>query len=113
MFKAIIEFMSDPDHRGSIIWVFATNRPDLLDAAFRTGRIDKRIPFTPPADRERGEVLIRLAQRSGLLSEGEELPTEALTTLIGKTRGQTIAELEGLVLKANELFWDEGQNGML
>ena len=111
VFKAIIEFMSDPDHRGSIIWVFATNRPDLLDAAFRTGRIDKRIPFTPPADRERGEVLIRLAQRSGLLSEGEELPTEALTTLIGKTRGQTIAELEGLVLKANELRWDEGLCG--
>ncbi len=111
VFKAIIEFMSDPDHRGSIIWVFATNRPDLLDAAFRSGRIDKRIPFTPPGDQERGAVLMRLAHHSGLLGADKELPNDALTTLISQTRGQTIAELEGLVLKANELRWDEGLCG--
>jgi len=111
VFKAIIEFMSDPDNRGSIIWVFATNRPDLLDAAFRSGRIDKRIPFTPPADQERGDVLAVQARRAGLLADGETLSAAGLAQLITATRGQTIAELEAIVLKATELFYDDGISG--
>jgi len=111
VFKAIIEFMSDPDHRGNIIWVFATNRPDLLDAAFRTGRIDKRIPFTPPGDTERSEVLTKLALKAELLPQGGKLRGDTLQAVVAATRGQTIAELEGLVLKASELAYDDSLGG--
>ncbi len=54
----LFEFMSDTDMRGEVLWIAASNRPDLLDAAMlREGRFDEKIPFFPPNAEERGEIL--------------------------------------------------------
>ncbi|MGD9495257.1 MAG: ATP-binding protein [Armatimonadota bacterium] len=52
----LLEFMGDPNHRGEIIWIGATNRPDLLDvAALR--RFDRIFPFMNPTDEARVELI--------------------------------------------------------
>ncbi len=48
-----MEFMARSDLRGKVIWIGATNRPDLVDPAFmRPGRFDLRVPFLPPISTE-------------------------------------------------------------
>jgi len=53
-----MKFMARSDLRGKVIWIGASNRPDLIDAAFlRPGRSDLRVPFLPPAtDEERVKI---------------------------------------------------------
>ena len=49
LFGKMLEFMSDSALRGRVLWVFASNRPDLLDPAFkRDGRCDMRVPVLHP-----------------------------------------------------------------
>ena len=53
LFKKILECMSDPALRGKVLWIMATNRPDLIDPAMkRPGRCDLRIPFLPADERQ-------------------------------------------------------------
>lgn len=52
-FKKDLEIMSDPALRGKVLFIFASNKPELIDAAFlRAGRCDLRIPFPPFEARE-------------------------------------------------------------
>lgn len=52
LFKKMLEIMSDTSWRGKILWLFATNRPDLIDSAMkRDGRCDMRVPFLPPDEK--------------------------------------------------------------
>lgn len=53
LFKKMLEFMSNPQNRGRILFMFATNRPDLLDSAMkRDGRCDLRLAFLPPDEEQ-------------------------------------------------------------
>ncbi len=48
LFKKLLEAMSDADQRGRVLWLLATNRPDIIDPALkRAGRCDLRVPFLP------------------------------------------------------------------
>jgi hypothetical protein len=43
-FKRLMEFMSDTSHRGKVVFLAASNRPDLMDPALRRpGRFDKLV----------------------------------------------------------------------
>ncbi len=53
LFKKMLEVMSDTSLRGKVLWILASNRPDLIDPAMkRPGRCDLRIPFLPPTEEE-------------------------------------------------------------
>lgn len=128
MFARILEVMSDADNRGKILWVAATNRPDMLDDALLR-RFDRVIPLlAPDADESRrifaamptmlskqsgGKISITYGgdlQQSGKVDEyGRLAPTAAdlakFDTLAAQSaeRGLTGAEIEIVVRRAVEL----------
>ncbi|MGE5673802.1 MAG: ATP-binding protein [Mycobacterium leprae] len=104
LFARMLDFMSDPKHRGKIVFVAATNRPDLMDPALkRPGRFDRKIPFLMPGWAQRVAVLQAIQQRYQI--PGAVNWEEAAE----QTEGYTGAELESVVLKAWELAEDAGR----
>ena len=102
LFKRLLEFMSDTRHRGKIIWIGISNRPDLLDAALkRPGRFDRKLPILPPDAKGRQEIFkVMLAKYS--IAHNIDLALVA-----EKTDGYTGAEIEALVLKSLEVSEDD------
>ena len=50
LYSMIAQEMSNTANRGKVIWVFASSRPDLIEADLkRPGRIDVKIPILPAA----------------------------------------------------------------
>lgn len=92
------EFMSDTRHRGRVLIVMMTNRPDKLDTDLkRPGRFDLKIPFFfPETEGERVAIAQAIAKRAKLGLEGpidwDELGRRAA--------GYSAAEIEAVVLAA-------------
>ena len=105
IFKRLIEFMSDTGHRGRIVFLAASNRPDLMDAALRRpGRFDKKIPFLIPDADEREAIFKVMALKYGL--KLESVPASCVKT----TEGWTGAEIELVTVKAVEVMEDQGKS---
>jgi AAA+ superfamily predicted ATPase len=97
LFSGMLEFFGDDAHRGDILGLFLTNRPDLMDPAWLS-RMEVRIPILPAATAEtRGDILGRILRRMG-----EDVPLDApwLTDLGGLVDGFSGRDLEGTVVKA-------------
>jgi len=102
IFQRLLEFMADTGHRGEIVFLAATNRPDLMDAALRRpGRFDKKVPFLISVRDERDAIFRVMARR--YLGHEVEAPDEVLDS----TEGWTGAEIEAAVVKAAEIMEDE------
>ena len=55
---SLVNAMSDTSLRGKVLWVGATNRPDLMPAIFRrTGIFDHKFILLPPTPFERAAIL--------------------------------------------------------
>lgn len=110
VFKRLMEIMSDTAWRGKIVWVAASNRPDLLDAALlRPGRLDKKIPILAPDTDERAAILAVLTQEA--FGPDAALPSpEEYSRLAEQMEGYTGAEIEGIVGKASQLKAYAGQS---
>ena len=102
IFQRLLEFMADTSHRGEIVFLATTNRPDLMDAALRRpGRFDKKVPFLISSRDERDAIFRVMARR--YLGQEVEAPDEVLDS----TEGWTGAEIEATVVKAAEIVEDE------
>ncbi len=98
VFGMLLEFMAREEFRGRIIWIAASNRPDLVDAAMlRPGRFDRKVPMLPPDEAERVQILRVLARRFRVNADDLTLEVTAAAT-----EGWTGAELEAITLKAAE-----------
>jgi AAA+ superfamily predicted ATPase len=96
------EFMSDTSHRGRIVFVMMTNRPDKLDTDLkRPGRFDLKIPFFHPEDAMERAAILRAQVRR--LKVDADLPDNALLPILQGLEGYAAADLEALVL----LAWDD------
>lgn len=110
IFQRLLEFMSDGSHRGRIVFLAATNRPDMMDAALRRpGRFDKKIPFLVPDRAERGAIIDVMGRR---YLGGDRWGEDIIDTL-SLTEGWTGAELEAALVKAAEIVEDEKLNPTL
>lgn len=103
IFQRMLEFMADPALRGKVVFIGATNRPDLMDAALkRPGRFDRSIPFLVPEPEDR-TAIIKIMARKYMLVDDIKVTDEILAL----SDGWTGAELEAAVMKADELLYDE------
>lgn len=105
-FGRLLEFFGDTAHRGEIMLVAASNRPDLVDDAFkRAGRIDVICPLLPPADAgERDDVLRAIMVRHGVQVGASGPAFNAACTRVAETTDDwTPAELEALVVRAKAI----------
>lgn len=103
------EFMSDTRHRGRVLIVMMTNRPDKLDTDLkRPGRFDLKIPFFfPEAHEERMAVAQAVAKRAGLVVKRKL----DWVQFAERTVGYSAAEIESVVLAAmNFAAWDEREH---
>jgi SpoVK/Ycf46/Vps4 family AAA+-type ATPase len=90
------EIQSDTSYRGKILWIWATNRPDIVDEATkRPGRLgDLKIPFFFAADDP--EAVIRLSAKRNNIA----LKAQDLSEVLELVKGYSAAELEAVVLRS-------------
>nr|MCU0499894.1 ATP-binding protein [Anaerolineae bacterium] len=100
VFAKLLEVMSDESLRGKVVWIAASNRPDLIDDAMRRpGRFDDKIPFLVPTEEERASIFAAILRHKGKLSD-EDINTLALDMLARESNGFTGAEIEVIVSRA-------------
>jgi hypothetical protein len=75
LYSMIAQEMANTANRGKVMWVFASSRPDLIEADLkRPGRIDVKIPILPAATPAQVCALIAaLAGRFGLELSQQEI----------------------------------------
>ncbi len=100
------EFMSDTGHRGSIIFVMMTNRPDKLDADMkRPGRFDLKLPFFIPQNAEERVAILKALLRKNKIKH----KLTAYETLAALCDGMTGAEMEAILLSAINFAEEDGR----
>lgn len=98
LFGEMIKWMSDPTLKGLVLLVMATNRPDLLDDAFkRNGRVDEVIPYPAPTPAEKLEIIPAICEEDSRVIEDS-----ATTWLANNSRDYTPADLRAVIAKAAE-----------
>lgn len=105
IFKMLLELMSDTTHRGQIVFLAATNRPDLIDAALRRpGRFDRTVAFLMPDEAEQLAIIDVMARKHADLDKACEICGEDfIAELLQNIKGWTGAELENAAVKALEI----------
>ncbi|HYO48878.1 MAG TPA: ATP-binding protein, partial [Chloroflexia bacterium] len=104
MFGRILEFMGSNEHRGDVVWIGATNRPDLLDAAMLR-RFDRIVPMLMPGEKEREQIFKVMPRQISpeLDQEAFYAPDADLGELARTTQGLTGAAIEMIVRRAREI----------
>ena len=99
------EFMSDTSHRGKVVILMMTNRPDKLDVDLkRPGRFDMKIPFFFPEEGSERKLIYEALVRKNKMSMAEDINYDFA---VESTDGYSGAELEAILLAANSLAADE------
>ena len=99
IFSEFLQFTGNTNNRGKVIFIAATNRPDLIDPALkRAGRFDKKIPILLPDAQERADIFRIIIKKYGF-----ETDVADFTPFAEGTENYTGAEIETVVRKAYEL----------
>ncbi len=98
VFSQIVSFMSDPAHRGRVIFFLVTARPDLMPVDLkRQGRAEEHLSlFYPHTRADREELLRVMMHRTGV-----DLPIEAVPPeLLEGERTYSGADMEAVLTRA-------------
>ena len=102
------EFMSDTSHRGRVVMLMMTNRPDKLDTDLkRPGRFDMKIPFFFPETGDERRLIFEALVRKNKLEVADGVSYDYA---VSETDGFSGAEIEAVLLAAASLAGDEDQN---
>ncbi len=99
VFSQIVSFMSDPKHRGRVIWFLVTARPDLMPVDLkRQGRAEEHLSlFYPHTRADREELLQVMMDRTGVDLPMDEVPPE----LMEGERTYSGADMEAILTRAS------------
>lgn len=104
MVNQILTELDGVEKLHDVVFVAATNRPDLIDSALlRPGRIDKLIMVSAPDEKTR-EKILEVHTKNSILAKDVSLKALAKTT-----NGFSGADLEGLVREAALLVLKENK----
>jgi len=107
IFSEFLQFTGNTNNRGKVIFIAATNRPDLLDPALkRAGRFDKKIPILLPEAPERAEIFRIIIGKYGFETDIIDFMPFAV-----QTENYSGAEIETVVRKAYELANEDNCEG--
>ncbi len=107
IFSEFLQFTGNTNNRGKVIFIAATNRPDLLDAALkRAGRFDKKIPILLPEKEERANILEIIIKKYKFETDITEFAPFAK-----QMENYTGAEIESVVRKAYEIANEDEREG--
>jgi SpoVK/Ycf46/Vps4 family AAA+-type ATPase len=107
IFSEFLQFTGNTNNRGKVIFIAATNRPDLIDPALkRAGRFDKKIPILLPDESERAEIFKIIIKKYGF-----ETDIDDFTSFARNTDNYTGAEIETVVRKAYEIANEDETEG--
>ncbi len=107
IFSEFLQFTGNTNNRGKVIFIAATNRPDLIDPALkRAGRFDKKIPILLPDEEERAEIFKIIIKKYGFDTDIEDF-----TSYAQNTGNYTGAEIETVVRKAYEIANEDETEG--
>ncbi len=98
VFSQIVSFMSDPAHRGRVIFFLVTARPDLMPVDLkRQGRAEEHLSlFYPHTRADREELLQVMMRRTGV-----DLPIQAFPSeLLEGERTYSGADMEAILTRA-------------
>lgn len=63
----LLRSISDPSLRGKVLWVAASNKPDMIHPIFRKrGIFDDVIPFLLPGDKEKEDILKKMFSKNAI-----------------------------------------------
>lgn len=92
----LVNFMSDPTLRGRVLWIAASNRPDLIHPEFRKqGRLDDVIPFLLPDISARQDILRKIISKNAIPYD-EKIN---FLTIASRTEGCTGGDLELIIMR--------------
>ena len=98
LFGRLLNFIGSNEHRGKVVWIAATNRPDLIDEAMLR-RFDRVFPFFVPGAAERARIFAAMPLITGI-TYVEGL---ALDRVVDATEGLTGSAIEVIVRRASEI----------
>lgn len=104
IFQMFMNFLSDAENRGDIIFIAATNYPNKLDEALkRAGRFDIKLVFTPPVNIDEIDEVLDTHLNFISYPVAIEKSNPSYRTLLNKLDGYSQAEIEAVVVKALSL----------
>lgn len=102
VFRRLLEFIGDDSHHGKILFIGASNEPQLIDSALRrTGRFDIKIPFLPGPASMRKQIFEALLNKHGhIIKEGNIKESLDLDILAKETKKLLGSDIEFLLKDA-------------
>lgn len=116
IFAKLLQFMSDTRHRGRILWIAASNRPDEIDSAMkRAGRFDLVLPFLLPDQESRTQLFQTMVNgKAGNLGIPVEVTIEDYQQFAESSPGYSGAEIEAIVIEAiRRAYSARSEDGMV
>jgi len=106
LFGKLLAFMGDNTNRGKVLWIGASNRPDLIDEAM-ISRFDTVIPILPPYELdERKKILEAMEKNIEGIKYSEEVQN-SIEEIAKKLKWNSGRAIETIVRKAAYLARSE------